>query len=107
MIKDIEKNKKYQDRIVPRWLLLGLDSSEKTTVLYILKLGKLVTTIPTVGYNDESISYNGYKIRITEIGTQGTSRYLWKNSLLKTRAIIFVVDSADSERIEETKNELH
>ena len=49
LIKDIEKNKKYQNRIVPRWLLLGLDSSEKTTILYILKLGKLVTTIPTVG----------------------------------------------------------
>lgn len=107
VISDIEINKKELDKIVPRWLLLGLDSSEKATILYRLKLGKLVTTIPTIGYNDETINYNGYKIRITEIGGQEKFRSSWKNSLTKSKAIIFVVDSSDSERIDEAKNEIH
>lgn len=33
-----------------RVLMLGLDAAGKTTVLYKLKLGELVTTIPTVGF---------------------------------------------------------
>ncbi len=30
---------------------MGLDAAGKTTVLYMLKLGELVTTIPTIGFN--------------------------------------------------------
>jgi len=32
-----------------RILMLGLDAAGKTTILYQLKLGKVVTTIPTIG----------------------------------------------------------
>jgi hypothetical protein len=34
-----------------RGLIMGLDAAGKTTVLYRLKLGELVTTIPTIGFN--------------------------------------------------------
>lgn len=30
-------------------LMVGLDGSGKTTILYKLKLGEIVTTVPTVG----------------------------------------------------------
>ena len=36
-----------------RILMVGLDSAGKTTVLYKLKLGEVVTTIPTIGFNVE------------------------------------------------------
>ncbi len=32
-----------------RILMIGLDAAGKTTILYKLKLGELVTTIPTIG----------------------------------------------------------
>ena len=32
-----------------RILMVGLDASGKTTILYKLKLGEIVTTIPTIG----------------------------------------------------------
>jgi len=32
---------------------LGLDASGKTSILYKLKLGEIVTTIPTIGFNVE------------------------------------------------------
>lgn len=32
-----------------RILMVGLDAAGKTTILYKLKLGEIVTTIPTIG----------------------------------------------------------
>ena len=32
-----------------RILMLGLDAAGKTTALYKMKLGELVTTVPTIG----------------------------------------------------------
>ena len=31
--------------------MIGLDNSGKTTILYNLKLGEIVSTIPTIGFN--------------------------------------------------------
>lgn len=36
-----------------RILMVGLDAAGKTTILYKLKLGEIVTTIPTIGFNVE------------------------------------------------------
>ena len=38
-----------------RALIVGLDYSGKTTILYRLKLGELITTIPTIGFNVETV----------------------------------------------------
>lgn len=38
-----------------RFLMLGLDNAGKTTLLYALKLGEVVTTAPTIGFNMEEI----------------------------------------------------
>ena len=35
-----------------RILMVGLDAAGKTTILYKLKLGEIVTTIPTIGKAD-------------------------------------------------------
>lgn len=40
-----------------RILMVGLDAAGKTTVLYKLKLGEQVTTIPTIGFNVETVQY--------------------------------------------------
>lgn len=37
-----------------RILMVGLDAAGKTTILYKLKLGEIVTTIPTIGALDFS-----------------------------------------------------
>lgn len=41
-----------------RILMVGLDAAGKTTILYKLKLGEVVTTIPTIGIYFESIAPN-------------------------------------------------
>ena len=40
-----------------RILMVGLDAAGKTTILYKLKLGEIVTTIPTIGFNVETVEY--------------------------------------------------
>ena len=40
-----------------RILMVGLDAAGKTTILYKLKLGEVVTTIPTIGFNVETVEY--------------------------------------------------
>ena len=61
-------------------LLLGLDAAGKTTVMYKLKLGETVTTIPTVGFNVEGIeTRNGVQMTMWDVGGQEKIRKLWRH----------------------------
>jgi len=89
-----------------RALMLGLDAAGTTTMLYKYKLGELVTTIPTVGFNVETIEYKNNSITIWDVGGQDQIRPLWRHYYQSTQSLIFVVDSSDHERIEEAKQQL-
>ncbi|XP_071851006.1 ADP-ribosylation factor 6 [Apostichopus japonicus] len=90
-----------------RILMLGLDAAGKTTILYKLKLGQSVTTIPTVGFNVETVSYKKVNFNVWDVGGQDKIRPLWRHYYTGTQGLIFVVDCADVDRIEEAKQELH
>jgi ADP-ribosylation factor protein 1 len=90
-----------------RIMIIGLDAAGKTTMLYNIKLGELVTTIPTIGFNVESFQYKNVKFTAWDIGGQEKIRGLWKHYLYNNDAVIFVVDAADLERIGEAKQALH
>lgn len=47
-----------------RILILGLDNAGKTTLLYRLKVGEVVTTIPTIGFNVESVTYKNLNFNV-------------------------------------------
>lgn len=89
-----------------RLLMLGLDAAGKTTILYKLKLGEILTTTPTVGFNVEVVEYNNLRLTVWDLGGQEKLRKLWHHSLLGTQALIFVIDSSDRDRIEEAQEEL-
>jgi small GTP-binding protein len=90
-----------------RCLMVGLDAAGKTTVLYKLKLGEPVTTIPTIGFNVETIEYKGFNLNVWDVGGQDRIRLLWRHYYHNTQGLIFVVDSNDVERIELARDELH
>jgi len=90
-----------------RCLLFGLDAGGKTTTLYKLKLGEIVTTIPTIGFNVESVKYKNTNFTFWDVGGQPSIRALWRHYLANTNALIFVVDSNDRERLQEAHEELH
>eukprot|EP00005_Dracoamoeba_jomungandri_P003184 CAMPEP_0174250304 /NCGR_PEP_ID=MMETSP0439-20130205/515_1 /TAXON_ID=0 /ORGANISM="Stereomyxa ramosa, Strain Chinc5" /LENGTH=179 /DNA_ID=CAMNT_0015330331 /DNA_START=91 /DNA_END=630 /DNA_ORIENTATION=+ len=89
-----------------RILMVGLDAAGKTTVLYKLKLGELVTTIPTIGFNVETVQYKNLNFTIWDVGGQDKIRPLWRHYYQNTQGVIFVVDSNDRERINESAEEL-
>ncbi|CAM4731410.1 unnamed protein product [Leuciscus chuanchicus] len=89
-----------------RLLMVGLDAAGKTTVLYKLKLGEVVTTIPTIGFNVETVDYNNISFTVWDVGGQTKIRGLWKYYYQYTEGLIFVVDSSDHDRIETAAEEL-
>merc|ERR1719336_2713788 len=94
--------------------MVGLDAAGKTTILYKLKLGEIVTTIPTIGFNVETVEYKHICFTIWDVGGQDKIRPLWRHYYQNTMGIIYVVDSHDRERIDDSsgadnsaKEELH
>lgn len=88
-------------------LMVGLDGSGKTTILYKMKLGEIVTTTPTIGFNVEAVEYKNISFCVWDVGGQNKIRALWRHYFRNTHGLIFVVDSSDRERISEARNELH
>ncbi|XP_052425415.1 ADP-ribosylation factor 4-like [Carassius gibelio] len=88
-------------------LMVGLDAAGKTTVLYKLKLGEVVTTIPTIGFNIETVEYKNISFAVWDVGGQSKIRGLWKYYYQYTEGLIFVVDSSDHDRIETAAEELN
>uniref|UniRef100_A0A5F9DUZ2 ADP ribosylation factor 4 n=1 Tax=Oryctolagus cuniculus TaxID=9986 RepID=A0A5F9DUZ2_RABIT len=89
-----------------RILMVGLDAAGKTTILYKLKLGEIVTTIPTIGFNVETVEYKNICFTVWDVGGQDKIRPLWRHYFQNTQGLIFVVDSNDRERIQEGAEEL-
>jgi ADP-ribosylation factor protein 6 len=88
-----------------RVLLLGLDSAGKSTILYKLKLDETLNTIPTVGFNVETIKYKKMNLNVWDVGGQDSIRSLWRHYYTGTHALIFVIDCADADRIEQAREE--
>lgn len=72
-----------------RILMLGLDAAGKTTILYKLKLDQSVTTIPTVGFNVETVKYKNTKFNVWDVGGQDKIRPLWRHYYTGTQVFYF------------------
>ena len=53
-----------------RALMLGLDAAGKTTILYKLKLGEVVSSVPTIGFNVETVEFQKVKFTVWDVGGQ-------------------------------------
>ncbi|XP_074604438.1 ADP ribosylation factor-like 1 [Brevipalpus obovatus] len=89
-----------------RILILGLDGAGKTTILYRLQAGEVVTTIPTIGFNVEQVTYKNLTFQVWDLGGQTSIRPYWRCYYSNTDAIIYVVDSCDKDRLGISKQEL-
>ncbi|XP_061588233.1 ADP-ribosylation factor-like protein 14 [Cololabis saira] len=91
-------------------LLLGLDNAGKSTLLYKLKHGADVTTVPTIGFNVEMLearkNRKSISVTIWDVGGQALMRQHWSDFQQNTAAVVFVVDSTDRERLDEARREL-
>ena len=83
-------------------IILGIQNAGKTTILYRLSLGQLVQTTPTIGSNVEEISYNNVKLQAWDLGGQESTRSVWDVYFVNTDAIIYVIDTHET-NYEESK----
>ncbi|EHB17056.1 ADP-ribosylation factor 1 [Heterocephalus glaber] len=88
-----------------RILMVGLDAAGKTTILYKLKLGEIVTTIPTTGFSVETVEYK-ISFTVWDVGGQDKIRPLWRHYFQNTQGLVFVVDCNDRQRVNEAREEL-
>ncbi|RXW24319.1 hypothetical protein EST38_g1513 [Candolleomyces aberdarensis] len=103
---------------IQRVVIAGLDYGGKTTLLYLLKTGDVVTTIPTLGFNVEVVeaptsssgssgSKKSLKMEAWDVGTGCSGLSTVIIGMLgvymhSAKALIWVVDSADKERLTES-----
>ncbi len=66
-----------------------------------------MTTIPTIGFNVETVEYKNINFTVWDVGGQDKIRPLWRHYFQNTQGLIFVVDSNDRERIVEAREELN
>lgn len=90
-----------------RILLLGLDNAGKTTLLKSLASEDISHITPTQGFNIKTVQSAGFRLNVWDIGGQRKIRPYWKNYFENTDVLIYVIDSADRKRFEETGEELN
>ena len=97
---------KKQQVVKVAWL--GLDHAGKTTIIRQITTGKFDANIKrTLGMNVEEFNSKNVKFVSWDIGGQQTFRSsLWESYMAGSMGIIFVVDSADHERLDEAREEL-
>lgn len=101
-------NPYFSSREPAKLILLGLDASGKTTILYSIKKrhDEVVTTIPTIGFNVEMLEFDTTQFICWDVGGCDKIRPLWRHYTTGLHALVFVVDSNDWDRIENAKEEL-
>eukprot|EP01004_Peranema_trichophorum_P009407 NODE_8150_length_705_cov_42.924399_g7531_i0.p1 GENE.NODE_8150_length_705_cov_42.924399_g7531_i0~~NODE_8150_length_705_cov_42.924399_g7531_i0.p1 ORF type:complete len:179 (-),score=37.40 NODE_8150_length_705_cov_42.924399_g7531_i0:140-676(-) len=102
LLRKLKKNEKEA-----RLLFLGLDNAGKTTCLRKLSDEDISHISPTQGFNIKSLQHEGFKLNAWDIGGQKAIRTYWSNYYDQTDVLVFVVDAADSRRLEETGAELN
>eukprot|EP00919_Chromeraceae_sp_WS-2016_P053286 GHVR01126551.1.p1 GENE.GHVR01126551.1~~GHVR01126551.1.p1 ORF type:complete len:135 (-),score=20.55 GHVR01126551.1:346-750(-) len=118
LLKVLRKTKLKEKQM--RILMLGLDNAGKTTIVKKFN-GEDVTTIsPTLGFNIQTLEFDGYttiylcsyiymfsyQLNIWDVGGQSSIRSYWRNYFEQTDGLVWVVDSADTQRLEDCKREL-
>jgi Arf/Sar family protein len=88
-----------------RVVMLGLDAAGKTTILYKLHIGEVLSTVPTIGFNVEKVQYKNVMFTVWDVGGQEKLRPLWRHYFNNTDGLIYVVDSLDRERTEKARAE--
>ena len=96
----------------PRILMLGLDGAGKSALFQSMRDKKSraqthAPLTPTVAYNVTSLQVEGRACSLWDVSGRPLTRDLWKHYLSGADCLIWVVDSGDADRMEESRALLH
>eukprot|EP01083_Nonionella_stella_P182031 653821_1 len=86
--------------------LLGLDNAGKTTLVQQLKTGKIMMEKPTVYCQTEAIDFKNISLVFYDVPGHTTRRAQWSDYYDMTDCVLWMVDSADANRMSESRDEL-
>ena len=87
-------------------IFLGLDNAGKTTLLYMLQNDRFTQTDSTYHPHQAEVVIGNIRFNSYDLGGHQAARKTWENYYAQVDGIIYMVDSADHVRLEESKREL-
>ncbi|EIE25442.1 P-loop containing nucleoside triphosphate hydrolase protein [Coccomyxa subellipsoidea C-169] len=88
--------------------LIGLQNAGKTSLVNVIATGAFhEDMIPTVGFNMRKVTRGAVTIKLWDLGGQPRFRSMWERYCRGVQAVVYVVDSADHDALENARVELH
>jgi GTP-binding protein SAR1 len=88
-------------------IFLGLDNAGKSALLYLLHHQKLDLFDIISAFQSLEVTVGNFCFQILDIFGHEKARETWNNYIGEADAIIFIVDSADRDRFDLARHELH
>ncbi|KAL6115225.1 arl13b [Pungitius sinensis] len=84
-------------------VMVGLDNAGKTATVRGIQGDDPQDVAPTVGFSKVDLKQGKFEVTIFDLGGGKRIRGIWKNYYSESHGVVFVVDSSDVQRIQETR----
>ncbi|KAL4635702.1 ADP-ribosylation factor-like protein 13B isoform X1 [Arapaima gigas] len=84
-------------------VMVGLDNAGKTTAVKGIRGENPKNVLPAVGFSKVDMKQDKFEVTILDLGGDKMIRGIWKKYYPESHGVVFVVDSSDVRRIQETK----
>ncbi|KAM9327624.1 ADP-ribosylation factor-like protein 13B isoform 2-T2 [Pholidichthys leucotaenia] len=84
-------------------IMVGLDNAGKTATVRGIQGDNPLDVAPTVGFSKVDLKQGKFEVTIFDLGGGKRIRGIWKNYYSESHGVVFVVDSSDVQRIQETR----